>query len=489
MKKPEKKKGATETEVTIEVLRSGEKLIVPTEGSLNDCIRALQRKQDEEEKTVDITFDFDMTPPEGALALMRTLKDLYGFVDLRGFFGFFGNELTPDYINVETAPGVFEEVPWGRLMTPNTEDGWLSTGINWQNAQPKFQLTANVKGKYRPEVQKIIARVKELAKEQNLYKGHAIAPVFPEMTPKPNLADFLPQFINFGDITEDQLIFSEEIQRLVRDTIYTPIEHTKDCREYGISLKRGVLLEGPYGTGKTLTAAVVSKKCKENGWTFLYLKDITKLREAIEFARRYQPAVLFSEDIDQVLQTPDGREAKVNDILNSIDGVEAKKSELMVILTTNNVHNITTAMLRPGRLDAVIPVRAPDEKTVQKLVRHFSGNLLAPNQDLAQVGELLKGQIPATILEVINRAKLGAVWSKGPDGLLQITSGDLETAARGMLAHMELLKPIVKDKRSNEEKAAEIIATKLGEAIATHGMPKANGKTTSGESSRAGATA
>lgn len=488
MKKPEKKK-VTETEVTIEVLRSGEKLIVPSEGTLDDCIRALERKRDEEERVVDITFDFEMTPPEGALALMRTLKDLYGFVDLRGFFGFFGRELTPDYINVETAPGVFEEVPWGRLMTPNTEDGWISTTINWQNAQPKFQLVANVKGKYRPEIQKIIARVKELAKEQNLYKGHAISPVFPEMTDKPNLADFLPQFINFGDVSEDQLIFSEEIQRLVRDTIYTPIEHTSDCRKYGISLKRGVLLEGPYGTGKTLTAAVVSKKCKQNGWTFLYLKDITKLREAIEFARRYQPAVLFSEDIDQVLQTPDGREAKVNDILNSIDGVEAKKSELMVILTTNNVHNITTAMLRPGRLDAVIPVRAPDEKTVQKLVRHFSGALLAPNQDLTQVGELLKGQIPATIQEVINRAKLGAVRSSSESGSLLITSSDLETAARGMLAHMELLKPVVKDKRSNEEKAADIIGTKIGEAIAAHGLPKANGKTSGTEPARTGASA
>lgn len=464
-RKPERKNmvpAGREIEVTVEVLRTGEKLVVPEGASYEDCIRALQRKIDEEERYVDINFDFNMTPPEGALALTRTLKNLYGFVDLRGFIGMFGIEHTPDYINVETAPSIFEEVPWGRLMTPNTEDGTLNTSVAWsQTGLPTFQLIAHVKGKYRHEVQKIIAAMKTEALLNNMYRGRAIIPKFPEPHPHNTLKDFLPEFTCINDaITEKDLIFSAEVERLVRSTIFTPIERTERCRKEGISLKRGILLEGPYGTGKTLTARVVAQKCQENGWTYIFLKDVTKLKHALEFARRYQPAVVFAEDIDQVLMSPDKRDEQVNEILNTIDGVDSKNTEVIVILTTNNVQNITQAMLRPGRLDAVIPVRAPDAAAVQRLIRHFCGNLLSAHEDLTTVGELLKGQIPSFIREVVDRSKLVAVGhTMGIHDALDFQAADLETAASGMIAHMELLKIKEKDKRSNEEKAADVLGT------------------------------
>jgi SpoVK/Ycf46/Vps4 family AAA+-type ATPase len=69
-----------------------------------------------------------------------------------------------------------------------------------------------------------------------------------------------------------------------------------------VPLKRGVLLEGPYGTGKTLTAFVTAKKCVENGWTFIMLDRVAALKEALTFARMYAPAVVFAEDIDRSVE-------------------------------------------------------------------------------------------------------------------------------------------------------------------------------------------
>ena len=72
----------------------------------------------------------------------------------------------------------------------------------------------------------------------------------------------------------------------------------------------------------------------------------------------------------------------MDEILNVIDGIESKGTEIITVLTTNNLGNITSAMLRPGRLDAIVSVRAPDAKAAQQLVRLYAGTLLAADDDL-----------------------------------------------------------------------------------------------------------
>ncbi len=170
-----------------------------------------------------------------------------------------------------------------------------------------------------------------------------------------------------------------------------------------IPLKRGILLEGPYGCGKTMSANVTSKICIENGWTFILLDDVGALKDALLFAQRYAPAVVFSEDIDRVIEQRDDRG---NDLLNTIDGILAKDSQVITVLTTNFVEKLDKAMLRPGRLDAVISLRAPDADSVQRLVNIYARGLLADGENLIAVGEALAGNIPATIREVVERSKL-----------------------------------------------------------------------------------
>jgi transitional endoplasmic reticulum ATPase len=217
--------------------------------------------------------------------------------------------------------------------------------------------------------------------------------------------------------------------------------------------------------GKTLTARVTAKKCTENGWTFIYLDDVADLKKALEFSRQYQPAVIFAEDIDQVLDDPNQRDSKVNEILNSIDGLESKSTEVITVLTTNNVANITQAMLRPGRLDTVVPVRAPDAQAAIRMVKLFAGERMAASEDLTEVGRLLDGKIPAVIREVVERSKLSAVRRSKETGTLNIVAADIEVAANGMFAHLELLKPKEVDTRDVQVRAAETLGVTLGGGI------------------------
>ncbi len=139
------------------------------------------------------------------------------------------------------------------------------------------------------------------------------------------------------------------------------------------------------------------------------------------------------------------RTVKIDDILNTIDGVQSKNTEIMVALTTNHVEQINKAMLRPGRLDAVIDVTPPDAPAARKLMRLYGRTRLDAADTLERAGLVLAGQIPAVIREAVERAKLYAIGRAG-GGQFVITDQDIADAAAGMQQHLDLLETKVPSK-------------------------------------------
>lgn len=432
----------------ITVRRTGTELIVPEGVTLETAIKALTLKQEEENTKIAINHKFEMTVPEGAFALARALKEFCGFVSPTATPGMFGPE-PPAFLGLEIGPEQVEMVPWGRLLLPNIT-GHLETAV-WGEESPKFMLGGVVRGRDKAFVDKLAAFMRESIKTHSIYRGKAIRCDFPKRTEANTIDAFFPKFLRLDPIPEQHLILNETEMALIQTALFTPIERTQKCRDRKIPLKRGILLEGPFGTGKTLCATVTANKCVENGWTFIHLNNVKNLAQALEFARQYQPAVIFGEDIDQVVADDDNdRSEGVNNILNQIDGIESKGTEIITVLTTNNLGDITTGMLRPGRLDAVISVRAPDATAATRLVRLYAGQLLSSDQDLTVVGGKLAGMIPAVIREVVERSKLGAIRRDSDT----ISAEDIGIAADSMVAHSLLLEPDQADDRSDAEKAA-----------------------------------
>jgi SpoVK/Ycf46/Vps4 family AAA+-type ATPase len=144
-----------------------------------------------------------------------------------------------------------------------------------------------------------------------------------------------------------------------------------------------------------------------------------------------------------------------------MEGVDSKQDRIMIVLTTNHPDDIPQALLRPGRLDAVVSIGAPDAGAVIKLLDLYGRGLISPAADLAQVARKLAGNIPATIRECVERAKLAAIPRLRPGQDVSLTAGDLGLAADSMLHHLALLAPRTLDLRSNLEKAASILAVPL----------------------------
>lgn len=447
--------------VDVDWNREAKQILLPENMDCREAIRWLNRKDDEMNQRVSIEEVFEAYPNDGAYALTQALKAIYGFTSLQSKKGFFG-DTPPAMIGVKTGPDTTVQVPWGEIAIPGV-DGHLETGIKIVKRRPVFRLTGQVKRKHEKEVHKVAEVMREFLRENSIYRGKAIKVDFPDLEYATSLEDFEPEFLDVSNVNPKELIFAGDVEKKIESNLFTPIRRTQFCRDAGIPLKRGVLLAGQYGVGKTMTAYVAAKYAEENDWTFVYLADVNDLATAIQFARMYSPAVIFAEDLDNAIGTS-RRDDDVNEILNTIDGVDSKDSEIVVCLTTNHVDRINRAMLRPGRLDATIKVTAPDANAAIRLVKQYARGRLAEGEDLTEVGELLDGMIPAVIRETVERAKLSAIAGMEEDADekdLVIRADDLVVAAATMHDQLELLEPQEPDMRSDIEKAADGLGDKL----------------------------
>jgi transitional endoplasmic reticulum ATPase len=428
------------------VKREGDQIVLPVGMSYDQAILWMSRKKEEDEKVVGVHAELNNSyPVDGWVAFHKAIKEIYGWTDLRPTPGFFG-DTPPAMISVPISATETAEFPWGKITFPGL-DGALGTGFGWN--PPQFIINGQIKQKNVAQFHRIVEKTKQILKTDSLYRGKAVRISYKwarddREADRPPGASFnaitcAPKFMELGNLADDTLIFSADVEKAIRIGLFTPIERAAQCRKYGVPLKRGVLLQGPYGCGKTLTALVTARKAAANGWTFIYLDSVLDLEEGLKFAAHYSPCVLFVEDIDKALAQ---RQIEQDALLNLLDGIDTKNTELLTVFTTNFVDRLDPAFCRPGRLDDIIRVSPPDAAAAEKLARHYGRGLVAADADWTQIGLALDGKIPAVIREVVERAKMSAIARMGNDIVElagAVTHEDILSAANMMEEHLRLI--------------------------------------------------
>lgn len=419
-----------------EIKHYGESIILPMDMSIDTAIAILIRRKKFLEETFVFSETFDAFPFDGANAVYEVLTAKYGWATAEPTPGMWGPN-PPQMMSIKVGVNKVAQIPWGGFSIPGV-DGLIQTGVQKKNGRFCFTLSAEVKRKSERIVKELFAEVRGYLKTNSIYRGHAVKIRFNDDNGGP-LAMPDPEFLDTA-VDRKSLIYSQTVEDLIDINLFTPIERVRDLLANDLPVKRGILLGGKFGTGKTLAAKVAADLAVKNGITYIYVPRADELREAIEFGRQYQsPAcVIFCEDIDRVMAGE--RSVEMDDILNIIDGIDSKSSNIIVVLTTNDLDSVNPAMLRPGRLDAVIEVTAPDGPAVERLVRYYGGAALQEGIDLVEVGEALDGQIPAIIAEVVKRAKLAQLRLEPPGTRVsKIGSAALLASAKGMAMQMGLL--------------------------------------------------
>jgi proteasome regulatory subunit len=170
----------------------------------------------------------------------------------------------------------------------------------------------------------------------------------------------------------------------IKEVIELPLKKPKLFREIGITPPKGILLYGPPGTGKTLLAKAVASSTNS---TFIevvgselvqkFIGEGAKLvKEIFELARNKAPAIVFIDELDALaarrieIGTSGEREVQRTfmQLLSEIDGFKALEG-VKIIGCTNRIDILDPAILRPGRLDRLIHVTAPDKEGLKQIFK------------------------------------------------------------------------------------------------------------------------
>lgn len=430
----------------------------PSQMSLTEAAARLTALDAFNDQTFQIREQIPGMPLDAAHAFVQVLRERYGWAETtsstkQGFFGPIKEAPEMRRVITGSGPNDYIEVPVGDFKLPDISTE-ISTGFERSNTNRNvaaYFVKANVRHKDRELIMGLISKAKEYLEKNSIYRGKAMRLRVDENGVVNYL--FEPEFIDVMSVDETCLVHPRATEVLLESGLFTLIRKAEMCRKHKIPLKRTALLYGPYGTGKTFTSSVTAKLGINHDWTFVTVDNARGLAGALEFARRYQPAIVFAEDIDRVMSQ---RDEPANDLLNVIDGILGKGNvEVITVLTTNHIEKIEPAMLRPGRIDMIVPIDLPDAEAAARMIRVYGRDLVAETVDLTEVGKVMDGFIPAAIREAIERAKMHMVM----DNRTYLSKGDLLAAALSMKAHADLSKP--RGETVSDAEAFGIAAQKL----------------------------
>jgi AAA+ superfamily predicted ATPase len=179
-------------------------------------------------------------------------------------------------------------------------------------------------------------------------------------------------FASIKSATFENLILPPQLKRELREDLRRFFASREVYRKYGIPWKRGVLLIGPPGNGKT---HAIKALVNELNLPCLYVKSFkagsgaeqSNMRRVFTRARRSAPCLVVLEDLDALIE--DENRAF---LLNELDGF-ADNEGMVVIASTNHPEKLDPAILdRPSRFDRKYRFDLPALPERLAYVRHWN---------------------------------------------------------------------------------------------------------------------
>jgi hypothetical protein len=247
---------------------------------------------------------------------------------------------------------------------------------------------------------------------------------------------------------------AEQTDLLWKNTIgyLDPVNLTR-IKSYGGRARRGVLLTGAPGNGKTMACRWIWEECRRRRWEWRLVSP-DAYRDARESCNPVQAVknlfsverrgIIFFDDMDLALRDRETVSETEDQavLLGALDGISVHEGVVFVFTTNCSMELIDRAFKRPSRLDLVLHFRTPDATLRRRLMERWHSDILACI-DLENAVASTDGFSFAEVEELKNLLVMhfldGAEWN-WPWALRQfeINRQEMETGARRSIGFASL---------------------------------------------------
>lgn len=332
-----------------------------------------------------------------------------------------------DYVNFHLdGDRVLSCVQFGLYLIRDGEARIVAFIAGPSDVGPHQKLRVEVMAGRREDAEAFLAELRENMRRLNVYRGHVISlsPGQLGMGSQPLVA-----FHALPRIARDDIVLPDGLlERIERHTVVFA-EQAERLLAAGRSLKRGLLMYGLPGTGKTLTVMYLIGRMPGRTTILATGLGLGLLQPVAHLARALAPSMVVLEDVDLIAEErgqPFQRSSPLLfELLNEMDGLR-DDCDVIFVLTTNRPDILEPALAaRPGRIDLAVELPLPDAAGRRRLLELYARGLALRDVDLDAIVERTDGVSPAYVKELLRKATLLAA-TDAPE--VVVTGRHLEAA-------------------------------------------------------------
>lgn len=256
----------------------------------------------------------------------------------------------------------------------------------------------------REEAQAILAALAMALKAKSVYRGKALS----FETQRSYMGGLGALHVHsLPKLSLEDIILPKATLETLDRTVFQFIQTREKLKEMGFSTKRGLLLHGPPGTGKTHFIRYMLSHMEGHTSLLVTAEQVAFFNEVMGIARALQPSVVVIEDADLLARSREDRgdcsQLLLNSLLNHMDGL-TDDAEIMFILTTNRPETLEEAVRdRPGRIDQAVEIPLPDAHCRARLLQLYKGAMELDDGVLDECVKRSKGASGAFMREIARR--------------------------------------------------------------------------------------
>lgn len=294
------------------------------------------------------------------------------------------------------------------------------------------QVRVEVAAPTQAEAERMLQRLRDGMRRRSIYRGRSLS------VGADRMGELTVSFQALPKVARESVILPPGVlERIERNTVRFT-HRAEALRGMGRHLKRGLLLFGPPGTGKTFSAMFLASQMPDRTVLMVTGRAVGLIEQVAVMARQLAPSTVVFEDVDLIAE--DRRTTQnpcatpvMFELLNAMDGL-AEDADVLFVLTTNRPDVLEPALAaRPGRVDQAIEVPLPDDDCRDRLITRYGEGMRLALADRAAVIARTAGTSAAFIKELLRRAALIAADASPEARDPEVNDGHMRDAMQEML--------------------------------------------------------